>query len=37
MDEGTGDEVEKRCINFEVHLIDAKNKRGIHNTDDKSF
>lgn len=37
VDEGTRDEMEKVCINFEVHLIDTKNKHGIHDTDDESF
>jgi len=37
VDEGTGDEMEKRCINLEIHLIDTIDKRGIHDTNDESF
>jgi hypothetical protein len=37
VDEGTGDEMEKRCINFEIHLVDTIDKRGIHDTNDESF
>jgi hypothetical protein len=37
VDEGTGDEMEKRCINLEIHLIDTIDKCGIHNTNDESF
>jgi hypothetical protein len=37
VDEGTGDEMEKRCINLEIHLIDTIDKCSIHNTNDESF
>jgi len=37
VDEGTGDEMEKGCINLEIHLIDTIDKRGIHDTNDESF
>lgn len=37
MDEGTCDEMEKRCINPEIHLIDTIDKRGVHDTNDEGF
>jgi hypothetical protein len=37
VDEGTGDEMEKRCINLEIHLVDTIDECGIHNTNDESF
>jgi hypothetical protein len=37
VDEGTSNEMEKGCINFEIHLVDTIDKRGIHNTNDEGF
>jgi hypothetical protein len=37
VDEGTGYEMEKGCINFEIHMVDTIDKCGIHNTNDEGF